>query len=52
MIFITDVKKPTSVTVLRTGDELKFEYRDKSLRINFPKEALTDLPDMVKISFK
>lgn len=52
VIFITDVEKPTSVTILRTGVELKFEYRDESLRINFPEESLTDLPDMVKITFK
>ena len=51
VIFITDVSKPKSVALLRTGENIRFEYRDNSLRINVPAKMLTSLPNMVKIEF-
>ncbi|CAA6676323.1 MULTISPECIES: alpha-L-fucosidase [unclassified Lentimonas] len=51
VIFITDVTRPKSVTLLRTGAKLDFEYRDSALRVVLPTEMETDLPDMVKIVF-
>lgn len=50
-VFITDVSVPTSVTLLRTGATLEFEYRNSSLRVLLPEAMQTDLPDMVKIIF-
>ena len=51
VIFISEVSRPDSVTLLRTGEILGFEYRDGSLFIEIPLSMLTGLPDMVKIVF-
>lgn len=51
VIFITDVTEPTSVTLLRTGEPIDFEFRNSALRIVVPKAMQTRLPDMVKIVF-
>ena len=51
-VFIHEVNRPQSVTLLRTGEDLAFEFRDGSLRVVVPKTMRTDLPDMVKIIFK
>ncbi|MDF7826659.1 alpha-L-fucosidase [Pontiellaceae bacterium B12227] len=50
-IFITDITKPKSVTLLRTGKKIDSEFRAGSLRIVIPKKMQTDHPDMVKIIF-
>jgi alpha-L-fucosidase len=49
VVFISDITKPKSVTLLRTGKELAFQYQDGSLHIVVPKAMQTRLPDMVKI---
>ncbi len=51
IVFIHDVKCPVSVTLLRTGEAIDFDYRDGALRGVVPKAMLTRLPDMVKIVF-
>ena len=51
VIFISEVVTPKSITLLRTGEEVKYEYRKESLRIVLPASMQTDLPDMVKIEF-
>ena len=51
MVFIHDVERPQSVTLLRTGSKLNHEFRDGSLRVVVPKAMQTSLPDMVKIIF-
>ncbi|TWU44375.1 Alpha-L-fucosidase [Novipirellula aureliae] len=50
-VFIHELDRPTSVTLLRTGVAMDYEYRDGSLRLVVPKIMQTDLPDMVKIVF-
>lgn len=52
VIFIVDVAKPKSVTLLRTGTKLECDYREGSLRIVVPKTMRTSLPDMVKIQLE
>ncbi|MBB3208245.1 alpha-L-fucosidase [Rhodopirellula rubra] len=52
VVFIRDVQRPASVTSLRTGESIDFEYRDGSLRIVLPEALRTELPDMVKIVFR
>lgn len=51
LVFITDVTEPKSVTLLRTGQAIDFQYREGALHIMLPKSLQTDLPDMVKIVF-
>lgn len=51
-VFIRDVARPVQVTLLRTGEPLKFTFRDSALRVVVPKAMQTDLPDMVKIVFE
>jgi alpha-L-fucosidase len=51
VVFITDVAGPESVTLLRTGDKLAFDYRENALRVAVPESLRSELPDMVKISF-
>jgi alpha-L-fucosidase len=51
VVFIADVTKPKSVTLLRTGKKLDSEFRDGTLRVVVPDKMQTDLPDMVKIAF-
>ena len=48
---ITDVAKPESVTLLRTGKKLDCEYRDGAMRVVVPGAMRSTLPDMVKIVF-
>lgn len=50
-VLIADVKRPRSVTLLRTGETLDFEFRDNALRVVVPSALQTALPDMVKIVF-
>lgn len=50
-IFIADITAPKSVTLLRTGENLEYTYRDNSIHLKLPKSKQTDLPDMVKIVF-
>jgi alpha-L-fucosidase len=51
VILIHDVQRPESVTLLRTGDDLEYEFRDGSLRVVVPESMRTELPDMVKMVF-
>ncbi|WP_372776067.1 alpha-L-fucosidase [Mangrovibacterium sp.] len=51
VIFISDVTFPKSVSLLRTGEKIKFEHRNKHLRIVVPDSMGTELPDLVKIEF-
>ncbi|MDF7800418.1 alpha-L-fucosidase [Pontiellaceae bacterium B1224] len=51
VIFISNVRKPKSVTLLRTGEALNYEFRDGALRMAVPTKLQTNLPDMVKIVF-
>ncbi len=48
---ICDVAKPSSVTLLRTGDPIQHTFENGTLRITVPEAMLTNLPDMVKIAF-
>ncbi len=50
-VFITDVAAPKSVTLLRSGETLDYEFRDSALRVEVPAAMQTELPDMVKIVF-
>ncbi len=50
-VFIQDVSSPSSITLLRTGEALEFEYRDRGLYVVVPEALRTSLPDMVKIVF-
>ncbi len=51
LIFISRVPEPKSVTLLRTGEQMEFEYREGSLLVDLPANLQTALPDMVKIVF-
>jgi len=51
VIFISDVKVPKSLTLLRTGQTLQYEYFNNGLKVVVPADLLTGLPDMVKIVF-
>jgi alpha-L-fucosidase len=50
-VFITDIAAPKSVTLLRTGETLDYEFRDSALRMVVPEKMRTELPDMVKLVF-
>jgi alpha-L-fucosidase len=50
-IFIKDVHRPVSVTLLRTGMPLTYNYHDGLLQMILPESMRTELPDMVKIKF-
>ena len=52
IVFISDITEPKSVSLLRTGQELKYTYRDGAMRVVVPASAQTKLPDMVKIVFQ
>ncbi len=49
VVFISDIAKPRSVTLLRTGETLDYQFRDGSLRIVVPEAMRSTLPDMVRI---
>ncbi|WP_345786210.1 hypothetical protein [Coraliomargarita algicola] len=51
VIFISDVTEPKSVTLLRTGEPIDFDYREQALHLVLPKSMETKLPDLVKIVF-
>jgi alpha-L-fucosidase len=51
LIFISEVINPKSVSLLRTGEDIEFEYKNNSLRIVVPADMRTELPDLVKIEF-
>jgi hypothetical protein len=51
VVFISEIKRPQSVTLLRTGTDLESECRENSLRVVVPKGVQTSLPDLVKIVF-
>ena len=51
-VIISKVKRPNSVTLLRTGETLAFDFNEGILRISVPQTMQTSLPDMVKIIFK
>lgn len=48
-VFVNDIGRPQSVTLLRTGEKLAHQYRDDTLRVVVPARLRTTLPDMVKI---
>ena len=50
-VFISDVDRPKTVTLLRTGTELSFAYHDSALLVAVTESMRTPLPDMVKIVF-
>lgn len=50
-VFITDVRIPRSVVLLRKGEKLDFEFRGNTLRVVVPVGLQTNMPDMVKIVF-
>jgi alpha-L-fucosidase len=50
-ILITNIDKPKSVTLLRTGEEVTFKFMDGTLQISLPQAMRTKLPDLVKIVF-
>jgi alpha-L-fucosidase len=50
-VLIRDVESPVSVTLLRTGEALEFDFHDGVLHADVPAVMRTDLPDMVKIVF-
>lgn len=50
-IIINGVERPESVTLLRTGESLDFDYLKTSIKIVVPSSMVTSLPDMVKIVF-
>ena len=52
IVFIHEVEYPSSVTLLRTGKAIDFEYREGALRVEVPTAMRTDLPDLVKIIFR
>jgi alpha-L-fucosidase len=51
VVLISSVSKPEKITLLRTGQTLKYEYRAGALRVEVPTKMQTDLPDMVMIMF-
>ena len=51
VVFITDIAAPKSVTLLRAGETLDYEFRDSALRVEVPEKMRTELPDMVKLVF-
>lgn len=48
-VVVKDVSKPASVTLLRNGAAVPFDFADRQLTIQLPQELRTDLPDVVKI---
>ena len=51
VVFISDIAAPKSVTLLRTGETLAYEFRDNALRVEVPAAMRTKLPDMIKVVF-
>ena len=51
-ILIHEIKEPNAVTLLRTGEKLSFTYTDETLKVEIPSDKQTELPDLVKITFK
>lgn len=51
VVFISEISRPKSVSLLRTEGALEFEFRENALRIVVPETMRTDLPDIVKITF-
>ncbi len=51
-IIVKDVGNPTSITLLRDGQPVPFEYAGRQLTIRIPKELRTDMPDVVKITWE
>jgi len=50
-IVINDVDKPASVTLLRNGAKIPFEFAKRTLTISIPVNQRTDLPDVLKIKW-
>jgi len=50
-VIVKDVEKPLTVTLLRTGAAVPFEYASQKLTIRIPKEQRTELPDVVKVTW-
>ena len=50
-VVMHDVRRPQSVMLLRTGEELTFSYDGSILRVVVPEELRTPLPDLVKVAF-
>jgi alpha-L-fucosidase len=51
-VIIREVEKPQSVTLLRTGEAIAFEYHAKTLRLKVPADRRSPLPDIVKLVFR
>jgi alpha-L-fucosidase len=50
-IVAADVKRPRRAVLLRSGEELKFDYGDGTLTITIPAEQTTRLVDVVRVSW-
>jgi len=50
-IFISEVSEPKSVTLLRSGEKIEYQYKEGSIRLVLPQNMSTELPDLVKIIF-
>lgn len=51
-IAIQDIPAVASVKLLRTGEDLEHTYHDGALKLTVPQAMQTELPDLVKITFK
>ncbi len=51
-VVIHDIGQPASVTLLRTGEDLEFEYKNGALRTVVPESLRTKQPDLVKVRFE
>lgn len=54
MIAIKEIDAPISITLLRTGENLKYTYleQERTISVKVPEALTTDLPDIVKIVFE
>lgn len=50
-VVASSVSRPTSVRLLRTGQEVPYSFENGKLRVDIPDEARTDLVDVVAIGF-
>lgn len=50
-IVVEDIDEPSSVTLLRTGDDIDYVYEDRTMKIDFPRNLKTILTDVLKLSW-
>ncbi|MHB9035405.1 MAG: alpha-L-fucosidase [Armatimonadota bacterium] len=51
-ILLTDIEKPSRIAVLRTGENISFEFDNRQVRIRLPESLRTKAVDVLKVSWE